>query len=248
MARGKLCYGQYIDRPTEAHVTRGYFVTGTDTGVGKTRVSLGLMHLLQKQGHVVTGMKPVASGCRPTPAGLINDDALLLQARASFTVPYHQVNPYAFEPPIAPHIAARQLGMQIELGVIEQALADLTQAADRVIVEGVGGWLVPIDAQRTMADVAAALKLPVVMVVGIRLGCLSHALLTAAAIDAAPVTFAGWIANHPDPDCDAADEIIASLRERFSVRFLGKLDHCPGLDESVVQFERINLEASAPFS
>jgi dethiobiotin synthetase len=222
-------------------VTRGYFVTGTDTGVGKTRVSLGMMHLLQKQGHVVTGMKPVASGCRSTPAGPVNEDALLLQAQASFTVPYHQVNPYAFEPPIAPHLAAQALGVSIELEVIEQALADLTEAADRVVVEGVGGWLVPVDAKRTMADVAVALKLPVVMVVGVRLGCLNHALLTAAAIEAAEVSFAGWIANHPDPDCEAAEDIVAALRERLPGTFLGGLDHCTKLEESIAQCERIAL-------
>lgn len=222
-------------------MTRGYFVTGTDTGVGKTRASLGLMHLLQTQGHVVTGMKPVASGCRSTPAGLVNEDALLLQAQASFTVPYHQVNPYAFEPPIAPHIAAQALGVSIELDVIEQALAALTEAADRVIVEGIGGWLVPINAKRTMADVAVALKLPVIMVVGVRLGCLNHALLTAAAIDAAEVNFAGWIANHPDPDCEAAEDIVAVLRERLPGTCLGELDHCAKLEECITQCERIAL-------
>lgn len=229
-------------------MTRGYFVTGTDTGVGKTRVSLGLMHLLQQQGHVVTGMKPVASGCRPGPAGLVNDDALQLQAQASFTVPYHQVNPYAFEPPIAPHLAARRQSVSIELGVIERALAGLTQAADRVVVEGVGGWLVPIDATWTMADVAVALGLPVVMVVGIRLGCLNHALLTAAAIAATPVPFAGWIANRIDPDCEAAEDNITALRERLSVPCLGELDYSPGAGENLAQFEQIGLALSRPAS
>jgi dethiobiotin synthetase len=227
-------------------MTRGYFVTGTDTGVGKTRISLGLMHLLQSQGHVVTGMKPVASGCHSTPAGLVSHDALQLQARASFTVPYHQVNPYAFEPAIAPHLAARASGVKIELEVIKEALAGVTEAADRVVVEGVGGWMVPISATRTMADVAAAIGLPVVMVVGVRLGCINHALLTAAAIEAADVQFGGWIANRLDPACEAAEETVAALRERLAALCLGEVDY--GADEHSVaeQFSRIRLPVTAP--
>lgn len=224
-------------------MTRGYFVTGTDTGVGKTRVSLGLMRQLQQQGHVVTGMKPVASGCRSTPAGPVNDDALQLQAQASFTVPYQQVNPYAFEPPIAPHLAAQALGVTIELVVIEEALAGLTQAADRVVVEGVGGWLVPIDATKTMADVAIALGLPVIMVVGIRLGCLNHALLTAAAIEAAPVSCVGWVANRLDPDCEAVEENITALRERLPLPCLGELAYSPEGDRNAIAFEELDLAA-----
>jgi dethiobiotin synthetase len=229
-------------------VTRGYFITGTDTGVGKTRVSLALMQLLQKQGHVVTGMKPVASGCRSTPAGLVNDDALQLQAQASFTVPYEQVNPYAFEPPIAPHLAAKAQGVRIDPDVIGHALKVLTQAADRVVVEGVGGWLVPIDETRTMADVAAALELPVIMVVGIRLGCLNHALLTAAAIQAAPVSFAGWVANRMDPDCEAVEENILALQERLAVPRLAELPYCAKPDESAARLEWYGPTASRPVS
>lgn len=209
-------------------MTRGFFVTGTDTGVGKTRISVGLMSLLQSQGHVVTGMKPVASGCQPGPAGLVNDDALQLQAQASFTVPYHLVNPYAFEPAIAPHLAAGAAGVHIEIGVIRQALSQLTEAADRVVVEGVGGWLVPINATETMADVAAAMGLPVVMVVGVRLGCLNHALLTAAAIEATALPFAGWIANRLDPTCEAADENIAALSGLLDAPLLGDVPYDEG--------------------
>jgi dethiobiotin synthetase len=209
-------------------VTRGYFVTGTDTGVGKTRISVGLMSVLQSQGHVVTGMKPVATGCQPTPAGLVNDDALQLQAQASFTVPYNLVNPYAFEPAIAPHLAADAANVCIEVGVIRRALGQLTEAADRVVVEGVGGWLVPINATETMADVAAAMGLPVVMVVGVRLGCLNHALLTAAAIEASALPFAGWIANRLDPACEAADENIAALSGRLGAPLLGEVPYEEG--------------------
>jgi len=222
-------------------VIRGFFVTGTDTGVGKTRVSLGLMRLLQKQGHVVTGMKPVASGCRPTPAGLVNEDALQLQAQASYTAAYHQVNPYAFEPPIAPHLAAQACGASIEPRVIQQALAELTEDADRVVVEGVGGWLVPIDSTKTMADIAVAMGLPVVMVVGIRLGCLNHALLTAAAIASAAVPFAGWVANQTEADCEAADQIVAALRERLKVPCLAELGYSPEPEASLALLEQAVL-------
>ena len=222
-------------------MTRGYFVTGTDTGVGKTCVSLGLMQHLQSQGHVVTAMKPVASGCRITAAGLVNDDALKLQAQASFTVPYRQVNPYAFERPIAPHLAARAQGVQIELPVIQAALDSVAQAADRAVVEGVGGWLVPVDETRTMADVAQAMALPVVLVVGVRLGCLNHALLTAAAIDRTDVVFAGWVANRLDPDCEAADETVAALRERLTVPCLGELGYTQDAVLMAEQFSRFHL-------
>jgi dethiobiotin synthetase len=227
-------------------MTRGYFVTGTDTGVGKTRVSLALMQLLQSQGHVVTGMKPVASGCRSTPSGLVNDDALRLQAQASFTVPYHEVNPYAFEPAIAPHLAARALGVKIEIEVIESALSSLTGAADRVVVEGIGGWMVPIDASRTMADVAVAIGLPVVLVVAVRLGCLNHALLTAAAIEASGVRFGGWVANRLDPACEAADETVAALRQRLAAPCLGEFAYAPDERSVADQFRCIQLAVTEP--
>jgi dethiobiotin synthetase len=222
-------------------MTRGYFVTGTDTGVGKTSVSLGLMQLLQSQGHVVTGMKPVASGCRATPAGLVNDDALKLQAQASFSVPYQQVNPYAFERPVAPHLAAREQGVTIELPVIEQALDALTEAADRVVVEGVGGWLVPINMTQTMADVALVMALPVVLVVGVRLGCINHALLTAAAIESSGAAFAGWVANRLDPGCETVDETVAALRERLAAPCLGDLHYAQNEGLMAEQLRLIRL-------
>ena len=206
-------------------MTHGYFITGTDTGVGKTSVSLALIRLLQAQGHVVTAMKPVASGCRREPSGLVNEDALRLQAQASFTVPYSLVNPYAFEPAVAPHIAATQAGIEIELDVIKAAFAELGQEADRVVVEGVGGWAVPVNDSQTMADVAVKLDLPVVLVVGIRLGCLNHALLTTQAIVASGVAFTGWVANRLDPACQLQDETVAALRQRLSVPCLGDVPY-----------------------
>lgn len=222
-------------------MTQGYFVTGTDTGVGKTRISLALMRALQARGHTVLGMKPVASGCRSTADGLRNDDAVQLQAQASFDVPYDQVNPYAFEPPIAPHLAALAVGSVIRIDVIRMMLDRLGVTADRVVVEGVGGWLVPVDASATMADVAVAVDLPVVLVVAVRLGCLNHALLTAAAIAASGVRFAGWVANRLDPACELADENIATLRERLSAPCLGEIDYATDARLTVEQFRRLQL-------
>jgi dethiobiotin synthetase len=158
------------------------FVAGTDTDVGKTRISVALMQLLAASGMRVAAMKPVASGCELTTQGLRNDDALQLIEQATVALPYEVVNPYAFEPAIAPHIAAEQVDTQIEMAVIQQQFDAIKQQADGIIVEGAGGWLVPIGGGQTLADVAVSLDLPVVLVVGIRLGCINHALLTVEAI------------------------------------------------------------------
>ncbi len=190
---------------------RGFFVTGTDTGVGKTITSLGLMRALQSQGQIVTAMKPVASGCESSPSGLVNADARRLQAQGSLREPYEQVNPYAFAPPIAPHLAAASAGVSIQIAVIERAYKVLADQADAVVVEGVGGWLVPINAHQTMADVAVALGLPVIIVVAIRLGCLNHALLTAGAVRRAGLDIAGWVANRIDPACLNPADIVQAL-------------------------------------
>jgi len=220
----------------------GYFVTGTDTGVGKTRVSLGLMCALQRQGHVVVGMKPVASGCSQTPWGLVNEDARQLQACASFNVPYQYVNPYAFEASIAPHLAALADGVSIEIPVIKNACREVTTEADRVVVEGIGGWLVPINEKQTMADVALALGLPVIMVVAIRLGCLNQALLTAAAIHSSGLPLVGWVANRIDPGCEQQDGNITTLTQRLSAPLLADLAYCDDAVRLEEQAGRINLD------
>ena len=200
----------------------GYFVTGTDTGVGKTVVTLGLMAYLQEQGKTVVAMKPVASGCEWRAGGLVNDDALQLQRHASVALPYAQVNPYAFEPPIAPHIAASRTGVSISIDTLRTACDRLAARADCVLVEGVGGWQVPLNGDETLADLAAALGLGVILVVGIRLGCLNHALLTAESILASGCVPAGWVANRlPPPGTDAAEENITALKSRLSFPFLG---------------------------
>lgn len=206
----------------------GYFITGTDTEVGKTLISLGLLRRLRDQGHRVAGMKPVASGATPSADGLRNEDALALQRASSQPPDYELVNPYCFEPPVAPHIAARRAGMSIELDRILDAWRRLAARTDRVVVEGVGGWLVPLDRHHTVADLAQALGLPVILVVGLRLGCINHALLTAQSIRRAGVPFAGWVANGLDPAMAETEANIAAIGSRLEAPLLAEVPH---LDE-----------------
>ncbi len=214
-------------------MTRGFFIAGTDTCVGKTCVSLGLMRALQAQGYAVVGMKPVASGCHAAANGLENDDALRLQQCSSLSVNYTQVNPYAFEPAIAPHLAARINGTNIQVPVIGKNFRELSEGADYIVVEGTGGWLVPINAEQTMQDVALDLGLPVVLVVAIRMGCLNHTLLTAAAIHQSGLRLAGWVANHIDPQCGHLHELVTSLDERLPAALLAEI--CFARDNGAVE-------------
>lgn len=206
---------------------QGYFVTGTDTGVGKTRITLALMHALQKDGSIVIGMKPVASGCEQTPDGLRNEDALLLQAQSSLDLPYESINPYAFELPVSPHIAAEKAGAKIQIEVIHKQMLLLMKSADCLIVEGVGGWHVPLSEQKgdhdSTEDLAIALGLPVILVVGMRLGCLNHALLTYQAIVQSGLQCAGWVANQIDPDFDCLNENIETLKGQIKAPLIGAL-------------------------
>jgi dethiobiotin synthetase len=199
----------------------GLFITGTDTGVGKTEVTLGLMAALQQGGLRVLGMKPVAAGCELTEEGPRNQDALRIQAQGSMRLAYSRINPYAFAPPIAPHIAAAQAGTEIQIELIQRAFDGLAAQADWVLVEGAGGWRVPLGPALTLADLARVLGLPVVLVVGLRLGCLNHALLSAESIQAAGLQLAGWVGNRIDPAMAAAEENLATLRERLPVPCLG---------------------------
>ncbi len=183
------------------------FVAGTDTGVGKTWVATRLLRALAASGLRVAGMKPVAAGAEITPAGLRNDDALALAAAANVAIPYETLNPYCLMEPTSPHIAAKLAGISIDIEVIVARYATIVSKSDVVVVEGAGGWLAPVGdpAVRgsngpTMADVAAALDLPVLLVVGMRLGCISHALLTAASIRDRGLHLAGWIANPISPE------------------------------------------------
>ena len=204
-------------------MTQGYFITGTDTGTGKTRVSVALLRQLSRSGYKVAGMKPVASGCEMTADGLRNDDAIQLINNSSVDLDYPIVNPYAFLPPVAPHLAARQSGVSIDKNVILTACQAISHQVDAVIVEGVGGWLVPINATETMADVARCLSLPVILVVGIRLGCLNHALLTVAAIKQSGLPLAGWVANRIDEQCLLIAENIDCLQQSIQAPMLADI-------------------------
>lgn len=191
------------------------FITGTDTGVGKTLVAGELIAGLVRQGKKVVGMKPVASGSRMTAEGLRNDDALNLIAHSNVSAPYSLINPYCFEPAIAPHIAAAEARVHIDLSILQAAHAQLAERSDQVIVEGAGGWLTPLNGRETLADFARIIRAEVVLVVGLRLGCINHALLTAQTIAASGLKLTGWIANTIEPDMPRLAENIRALEERL---------------------------------
>jgi dethiobiotin synthetase len=201
----------------------GLFVTGTDTGCGKTEISLGLMAALQATGAHVLGMKPIASGCAPGPDGLRNNDAVKLRLQGSSEAPYGLVNPYAFARPIAPHIAAGEAGVEIRLPTIEQAYRTLAGEADQVIVEGVGGWRVPLGPKLFVSDIPKALGLPVILVVGLRLGCINHALLTVESVQSTGGVLVGWVANQLDPTMLSLDANLATLAALIDAPCLGVL-------------------------
>lgn len=215
---------------------RGFFVTGTDTGVGKTRVAVALIHALRAQGLRVAAMKPVSAGSAPQgdsdplraearvesyPPGELNEDVAALLQAANVAADLRDVNPYDFAPAIAPHIAAQQAGVRIDLATIAAAYARLAAAADAVVVEGAGGWRVPLNEHEDMADLAQRLGLPVVLVVGLRLGCLNHALLTAESIANRKLPWAGWVGNVIEPAMGCQTENVAALKARLPAPCLG---------------------------
>jgi dethiobiotin synthetase len=214
--------------------TRGLFVTGTDTGVGKTVVACALARAFAAAGERVAVMKPIASGAERTAAGLRNLDALALMEAANVRLPYERVNPYCFEPAISPHIAAEDARIEIDIGTIVTGFEALTGLSDRVVVEGAGGWLAPISRRESMADLARALGVPVLLVVGLRLGCLNHAELTRRAIEAAGVPFAGWVANRPSAPMDREAENLATLERRLGSAPLDLVPFAPGESRSLV--------------
>jgi dethiobiotin synthetase len=204
---------------------RGIFVTGTDTGVGKTLVSTALMRALKSRGMKVAGMKPVASGSETTPEGLRNEDALALMREQSVPFPYELVNPYAFAPAIAPHIAAAHAGIAIDLKKIVAAFELLQARSDKVIVEGAGGWLAPLSDAAGMQELALAINIPVLLVVGLRLGCLNHALLSARAVESSGLPLCGWVANRIDSTFAYWEENVETLKGRLPAPLLGIVEH-----------------------
>ena len=202
-----------------------WFITGTDTEIGKTYVSDVLIRQLVAEGHRVAAMKPLASGCERTPDGLRNEDALRLMAASNVALAYEVVNPFAFEPAIAPHIAAEEAGVSIDIDKIS-ALGKVIEA-DYLIIEGVGGWCVPLGNGRLLPELAKAVADEVILVVGMRLGCINHALLSAAQIERDGLRLKGWIANHVDPDMQAQSENLETLRALMPAPLMGVLPWGP---------------------
>jgi dethiobiotin synthetase len=204
-----------------------YFLTGTDTEVGKTFVTCALLHRAAQHGFAAAGLKPVAAG---TDAAGRNEDVTAIRAASSVQLPPEIINPYCFAAPIAPHLAAAEAGRAITFAPILAACQTAREAADFVIVEGVGGFRVPLGADGDSADLAVALGLPVILVVGMRLGCINHALLTAEAIAARRLKLAGWVANHIDPTMARFDANLQTLRDLLLAPLLGVVPHLPGKD------------------
>jgi dethiobiotin synthetase len=216
-------------------MTHGIFVTGTSTGVGKTVVSAGLLRLLSRQGVRAVGLKPVASGsARLGPQGALrNADALELQAAASLRLRYEDVNPWVFGPAIAPHIAAREVGRPLRLPDMVQWYQRVTLGADVALVEGAGGWRVPLHPDGFLSDLPEALQLDVILVVGLTLGCLNHARLTAEAIaHSGRCRLAGWVANAIDPGFERRAENVATLADLLGVPPLAEVDLLDGTPRS----------------
>lgn len=211
---------------------RGFFVTATDTGAGKTHVVCALLQAYAKYGYRVAGMKPVAAG-----GGILNEDIVRLRAASNVAAPPELVCPYPLQAGIAPHVAADQEGVRIDLQKILQSYGHLKNLADVIIVEGIGGFKVPLNDTEDSAELAKQLKLPMILVVGMRLGCLNHALLTAEAIQKSGLQLTAWVANHIDPNMEALDENVAALKQRIPAPLLGALPHRLDLCAGVLDIE-----------
>lgn len=207
------------------HQPKAFFITGTDTGVGKTHVSVSLVKALVEHGLKAAVMKPIASGSTPTPQGLRNEDAEALANASNVDVPYTTINPYCFEPAISPHIAADEAKIAINIDIIKQNFEKLRAVADVIVVEGAGGWYAPVSLTQSMADLPRALNIPAVLVVGVKLGCLNHAKLSKEAISNSGVEFAGWVANCIDPTLERAAENLSSLEYMLGTPPLAVFPH-----------------------
>jgi len=216
---------------------KGIFITGTDTGVGKTVVACALVRGLTSLGLKVAVMKPVASGSVQTAQGLRNADALALALASNVPLTYEEMNPYCFEVPVSPHIAAKDAGINVDTDAIRRLFVAIGHSADWVVVEGAGGWFAPISERQTMADLAWALGIPALIVVGVKLGCLNHAQLTQLAIEARGVSFAGWIANQAGPSMARAEENLATLERLIGEPALACVPYSPREAPSLVLSE-----------
>lgn len=214
--------------PEYRRMERGYFITGTDTHVGKTWAAIALMQYFKKQGKSVVGMKPVASGCIMQEGKLSNEDALLIQANSSIHIEYDLINPYAYEMPVSPNIAG--VYNPVQLDKIFFCFNELKELADIVLVEGAGGWFTPLNASEDVADLAKALALPVILVVAIRLGCINHAKLSYQAILHSGAPCAGWIAMCSDPDMLCREQNINTIKKALDVPLWGVLPYCASAD------------------
>jgi len=229
---------------------QGYFVTGTDTGVGKTLVAAGLLRAAAGRGQSTIGIKPVAAGCVPAPGGaLVSEDALELQSASSVDIDIAMVNPVALNEPIAPHIAAALHGVQIHSDELARHCRRICRdySPQFVVVEGAGGWLVPLNKTETMADFCVELGFPVIVVVGMRLGCLNHALLTVRAVREAGLTVAGWVANCTEPGMAAFEDNLQSLHDRMSVPLLGVIPYLetPVTADRAAEYLQLDLLSGA---
>lgn len=197
-------------------MTQSYFITGTDTGVGKTYVACKLIEQYIAQGYKVVGMKPVAAGCEFVDGAWVNEDVKLLTEASNVKAPANLINPYCFKEPIAPHIAAQHEGVVISLDIIESAYHQLAQMADIVIVEGAGGLLVPLDSEHTIADLIARLNIPTILVVGLKLGCINHALLTMEVSTSRNLPITMWVANAMEEEMQACVDNTHTLASKLS--------------------------------
>jgi len=223
-------------------IGKAYFVTGTDTDVGKTLVAAGLLAAAGQQGASTLAIKPVAAGCEDSPHGLQNDDALQLMAQMTEQLDYGQVNPVALAPAIAPHIAAQQTGQTLDLQVlIKHCQKVLEKSVDFALIEGAGGWRLPLNDKEYLSGLPQALNMPVILVVGMKLGCLNHALLTAEAISQDGLTLAGWVANCADENMSCFEENLQTLKQAFNAPLLGVV---PWLNDKTAKTAGAHLSVS----
>ncbi len=225
-------------------MAKGLFITGTDTGVGKTYCTLALMTLLKRNGFRVAGMKPIATGAEQADDGLVNEDALMIKAHCSGDTDYELINPIVFETPCAPHIAAIRENKVIDLDDVKNAYLSLASCNDIIIVEGIGGWRVPFTDALSLADMVRYLGLPVIMVVGLRLGCINHALLTAEVILRDDLPLMGWVSNQSEDGYPQKQNTIQAIKARLSCRHLADIPHAarfmPSVDATLMEW--LNLD------